>query len=145
MVGGAHGAVAARGRLRWGLVTVAFVGVAAVLLTAAVQDRGTAEITGTLPTRADAQAPARDATSEPDALSDAAALLQQGRVDEARSSIDAVLLRRPDDPDATLLLGIAQRLQGEEDAEATLRRFLELAPDGHPGVRLADDLLDGLP
>jgi cytochrome c-type biogenesis protein CcmH len=45
--------------------------------------------------------------------------------------------RHPDNPDVLLVLGLAENRTGSADADATLRRFLQLAPDSPaaPGVR----------
>jgi hypothetical protein len=40
----------------------------------------------------------------------------------------AVLRQQPDDPDALLVLGLAQRATGSSTATATLRRFVAVAP-----------------
>lgn len=69
-------------------------------------------------------------------------LLRAGDVDAARAEVDRVLAEDADNPDAVLLRGLIQLRQGEPAAHATLRRFLILAPASHPGIELANNLLD---
>ncbi len=71
------------------------------------------------------------------------ALLRSNQPAEAASVARQVLQDRQDDPDALLLLGLALRAENSPEAEPTLRRFLELAPQ-HPAVAEVHDLL-GLP
>ncbi|GAA1801079.1 hypothetical protein GCM10009682_23420 [Luedemannella flava] len=61
------------------------------------------------------------------------ALLRAGRLVEAEAVAARVLDDDPGDPDALLLLGLAQRASGSPKAAATLRRFLRQAPD-HPAA-----------
>lgn len=75
----------------------------------------------------------------------AARLLQEpGGAKEAEALAAGVLDQRGGtDPDALLLLGLAQVTQGEDGGAATLRRYLDVASPGHPGVGLATSLLEG--
>jgi cytochrome c-type biogenesis protein CcmH/NrfF len=65
------------------------------------------------------------------------ALLRAGQPAATAEIAGQVLDRTPDEPQALLLLGLAQRAEGSPEAERTLRRFLSLAPDhaAAPGVR----------
>lgn len=76
------------------------------------------------------------------ALQRAAVLVRTGRAAEALPALADVATRRPDDPDTLLLLGLAQRATGAPDAAATLRRFLQLAPNS-PDAAGVRDLLAG--
>ena len=60
----------------------------------------------------------------------ATVLVRGGSVGEALPVLTALARRHPDDPDTLLVLGNAQDILGRPEAEATLRRYLELAPDG---------------
>jgi cytochrome c-type biogenesis protein CcmH len=70
---------------------------------------------------------------EPDAddvqLLRAMVLVRGGSVGEALPVLSGLAARHPDDPDTLLVLGNAQDILGRPEAEGTLRRFLELAPD----------------
>lgn len=74
----------------------------------------------------------------------ASLLLQEpGGAPEAETLAAGVLDQRGGaDPDALLLLGLAQVTQGEDESLATLRRFLDAAPQDHPGVALATSLVE---
>jgi cytochrome c-type biogenesis protein CcmH len=64
-------------------------------------------------------------------------LVRSGRAAEALPALQELAGRYPDDPDVLLVLGLAQQATGAPEAAATLRRFLDLAPDSPaaPGVR----------
>lgn len=72
----------------------------------------------------------------------AGTLLRAGDPASAGAEAEAVLAAAPDDPDALLLLGIAQAEQGDGTAAASLRRYLDVAPAGHPGREVAAALLE---
>lgn len=57
------------------------------------------------------------------------ALLRADRPAKAAAVAEDVLADRPKEPEAVLLLGLAQRAEHSSAATATLRRFLRLAPD----------------
>ena len=59
----------------------------------------------------------------------AAILVRGGSVGEALPVLSELGVRHPDDPDTLLVLGNAQDILGRPEADVTLRRFLELAPD----------------
>ncbi|MEX2290525.1 MAG: cytochrome c-type biogenesis protein CcmH [Mycobacteriales bacterium] len=59
----------------------------------------------------------------------ASILVRGGSVGEALPVLTDLAARHPDDPDTLLVLGNAQDILGRPEADATLRRFLELAPD----------------
>jgi predicted Zn-dependent protease len=59
----------------------------------------------------------------------AAVLVRGGSVGEALPVLTDLAARHPDEPDTLLVLGNAQDILERPEAEATLRRFLELAPD----------------
>lgn len=67
----------------------------------------------------------------------AGVLVSNGSAREALPEVARLAARYPDDADAVLLLGLTQEELGSSAAEATLRRYLQLAPDGSaaPGVR----------
>jgi cytochrome c-type biogenesis protein CcmH len=71
------------------------------------------------------------------ALLRAGVLVRAGSPAEALPTLQDLAGRYPDNPDVLLILGLAQEGAGAGDATATLRRFLELAPDSPaaPGVR----------
>ncbi|CAN5128144.1 hypothetical protein BH20ACT9_BH20ACT9_03320 [soil metagenome] len=139
--------------LRWAGLAGVFLLALAGLLAVNVAPRGEgAPVTGSLPGQEDASA----AGSELDRLRTAvsqdprdtrtrlvltARLLRAGRTDEARTHIADVLAASPRNPDALLLLGIAQVQRADPGGRSTLRRFLSLAPPDHPGVPVAEGLL----
>ena len=59
----------------------------------------------------------------------AAVLVRGGSIGEALPVLTELAARHPEDADTLLVLGNAQDILGRPEAEATLRRFLELAPD----------------
>jgi cytochrome c-type biogenesis protein CcmH/NrfF len=61
------------------------------------------------------------------------AVLRQGRPAESEGLARELLEEEPDQPDALLLLGLAELGQQEPGGVDTLRRFLAVAPD-HPGA-----------
>ncbi|MGY1886939.1 cytochrome c-type biogenesis protein CcmH [Blastococcus sp. SYSU DS0753] len=75
------------------------------------------------------------------ALSLAFALLRDDRPGEARPVVETVLAEHPEHPEALLMLGSAQHALADDAAAATLRRFLELAPD-HPAADAVRALLE---
>jgi Flp pilus assembly protein TadD len=70
------------------------------------------------------------------------ALIRAGRPDEAASIAARVLSAEPDNSDALLMLGLAQRATGSAQAAATLRRFLRVAPN-HPAASEISGLVSG--
>jgi cytochrome c-type biogenesis protein CcmH len=155
-------AVAMRGRqsrqrisakLRWVGAVAAFVVAVTVALVAATGPREA----GGLPTgdnAASRQQPAtvddldrlraaverepRDITAR---IQLAAALLRAGRPADVAEHLQPVLDERPNEPDAILLLGIAQFQQGNPAASSTLERYLEVAPEDHEGRPVVEELL----
>jgi cytochrome c-type biogenesis protein CcmH len=69
-------------------------------------------------------------------------LVRSGKPAQALPDLTGLDARHPGTPDVLLVLGLAQNRTGAPQGDATLRRFLELAPDSPaaPGVR---HLLDG--
>lgn len=61
------------------------------------------------------------------------ALLRSGRADTATAIADRVVRNAPGDPDALLILGLAQRASSSPDADRTFARFLAVAPE-HPAA-----------
>jgi cytochrome c-type biogenesis protein CcmH/NrfF/uncharacterized protein HemY len=83
-----------------------------------------------------AEAYRRAANQRPDGqirLRQAFALIRAGHPAEAAPIAEQVLAAAPADPDALLVLGLAQRAKGSADATGTLRRFLQVAPT-HPAA-----------
>jgi cytochrome c-type biogenesis protein CcmH len=64
-------------------------------------------------------------------------LVRSGRPADALPTLRQLSTRYPDNPDVLLILGLAQNRTGDAAGAATLRRFLQLAPDSPaaPGVR----------
>jgi cytochrome c-type biogenesis protein CcmH len=64
-------------------------------------------------------------------------LVRSGRAAQALPDLEGLNGRHPDTPDVLLVLGLAENRTGAPAADATLRRFLRLAPDSPavPGVR----------
>ena len=69
-------------------------------------------------------------------------LIRAGQAGEAEQLAAQVLAGQPDAPDALLMLGLAQRQTDPGTADATLRRFLDRAPQ-HPAAPEIRRLLDG--
>ncbi|WP_346619886.1 cytochrome c-type biogenesis protein CcmH [Blastococcus montanus] len=69
------------------------------------------------------------------------ALLRDDRPGEAVPLVETVLAAHPEHPEALLMLGTAERALGDGEAGATLRRFLDLAPD-HPAADAVRALLE---
>lgn len=69
------------------------------------------------------------------------ALLRDDRPGEAVPVVETVLAADPEHPEALLMLGTAERALGHDEAGATLRRFLDLAPD-HPAADAVRALLE---
>jgi cytochrome c-type biogenesis protein CcmH len=69
-------------------------------------------------------------------------LVRSGKPADALPTLTQLGAKYPDNPDVLLILGLAQNRTGDAAGTATLRKFLELAPDSPaaPGVRklLAD-------
>ena len=75
-------------------------------------------------------------------LSLAFALLRDDRPGEAVPLVETILAADPEHPEALLMLGTAERALGDDEGDATLRRFLDLAPD-HPAADAVRALLEG--
>jgi Flp pilus assembly protein TadD len=75
----------------------------------------------------------------------AVVLLQLGDTDGAERHATRVLDDRPDDPEALLLAGLARVAADDPQGQVQLRRFLEVAPAEHPGLAMAQAVLDGDP
>ena len=141
-------------RIRWaGLVGVFLVAATAALTVSIAPRSGTGVLTGQPAQQAEQAADGaqvarlreelrgdpQDATSR---LALAAALLQAGRPADAAAEADKLLDMDPDNLDALVLAGIARLQQGDPDGREALRRFLDAAPDDHPGRPVAESLLD---
>lgn len=61
------------------------------------------------------------------------ALLRAGQPDAATQVANSVEHGAPDNADAVLVLGLAQRASSDPEADQTLSRFLAIAP-GHPAA-----------
>lgn len=136
----------------------AFLIVLAGLLTANVAPRGADELaTGNLPDRGEQASPDREDDGELSQLRAAvendpadtrsrlvlaARLLQSGDAAAARAQAEAVLADDPEQLDARLVLALGQLEEGDPSAVSNLRQFLAAAPDQHPGVELAERLLE---
>lgn len=136
--------------LRWAGVATAFLLAVSGLLAVTTAPRGEGQlITGTLPQREDNgldglyAAVAANPDDRRARLLLASGLLQSGDDARAREEIDTLLAAQPDDPDGLLLLGFLQARQRDPLAQATLRRYLDLAPPEHPGREVATSLLEG--
>ena len=70
----------------------------------------------------------------------AAVLVRGGSVAEALPVLVGLAARHPDDPDTLLVLGNAQDILDRPEAEVTLRRFLELAPDAPAAAAVRERL-----
>ena len=70
----------------------------------------------------------------------AAVLVRGGSIREALPVLTRLAARHPDDPDTLFVLGNAQDILGRPEAETTLRRFLEVAPDA-PAAALVRERL----
>ncbi|MBW3601147.1 MAG: cytochrome c-type biogenesis protein CcmH [Actinobacteria bacterium] len=140
-------------RLRWAGLTSVFLLALVGLLAANVAPRGEgASPTGTLPGQEDVPAASgeldrlraevsQDPGDTRTRLALIGRLLRAGHPEEARAHLADVLDASPGNPDALLLLGIAQVQQADPGARSTLRRFLSVAPPDHPGVPIAEGLL----
>lgn len=146
----------------WGLVGGLFATALVVALGPAVDPRGEGETpTGGIPGQESETAPtgAGDRADEEElaALREAveadpedtrarlmlaARLLERGRTSEAEAQAGEVLAAEPDHPDGLLLVGLARAGQRDPAAETALRRFLDVAPEHHPGVDIARSVLD---
>jgi cytochrome c-type biogenesis protein CcmH len=64
-------------------------------------------------------------------------LVRSGKPADALPTLKQLAARYPDNPDVLLILGLAQNRTGDAAGAATLRTFLQLAPDSPaaPGVR----------
>jgi cytochrome c-type biogenesis protein CcmH len=64
-------------------------------------------------------------------------LVRSGKPADALPTLRGLATRYPDNPDVLLILGLAQNRTGDSGGAATLRHFLQLAPDSPaaPGVR----------
>jgi cytochrome c-type biogenesis protein CcmH/NrfF len=141
--------------LRWAGAGAAFFVAVAIALVAALGPRGADGLpTGDTADSSQQQAAADDLARlraaverEPGDVTArvqlAAALLRAGRPAEVPEHLQPVLDDHPDEPDAILLLGIAQIQQGDPSAPTTLERYLEVAPDDHEGRPVAEELLGG--
>ncbi|WP_066943761.1 cytochrome c-type biogenesis protein CcmH [Microtetraspora fusca] len=69
------------------------------------------------------------------------ALLKAGRPAEAVALLRPLLARSPDDDELLLVLGAAELTADPPAGRRTLRRFLRLAPPGHPAVARVRRLL----
>jgi cytochrome c-type biogenesis protein CcmH/NrfF len=142
----------ARG-LRWVGVVGTFLVAVTVALVAATGPRGAGDLpTGATAASSQQQAAVddldrlqaaverepRDVTAR---IQLAAALLRAGRPAEVAEHLQPVLDEHPNEPDAMLLLGIAQIQQGDPAASTTLERYLEVAPEDHEGRPVAEELL----
>ena len=93
----------------------------------------------------DAAAPtlaARNDSDPANQLRQAFALLRAGHAGEAVSVASQVQSANPDDPNALLILGLAQRAASRPESKDTLTRFLAVAPD-HPAAAEVHRLLGG--
>lgn len=70
----------------------------------------------------------------------AAVLVRGGSVGEALPVLVGLAARHPDDPDTLLVLGNAQDILDRPEADVTLRRFLELAPDAPAAAAVRERL-----
>lgn len=75
-------------------------------------------------------------------LRQAFALLRAERAAEAARIARGVLVDLPEDPEALLVLGLAQRADGSPSATRTLRKFLKRAPE-HPAAPDIRRLISG--
>jgi cytochrome c-type biogenesis protein CcmH/NrfF len=139
--------------LRWFGIIGAFLVVVTVTLVAAVGPRRA----GDVPTGGTASMPEQSASvdqlerlraaveREPGDVTArvqlAAALLRAGRPAEVAAYLQPVLDEHPNEPDAILLLGIAQIQQGDPAGRTTLERYLQVAPGDHQGRPVAEGLL----
>lgn len=141
--------------LRWAGVAAVFFVAVTVALVAAVGPRGAGDQpTGDTVASSPQQAAVDDVDRRRAAVERepgdvtarirlAAALLRAGRLGEVADHLQPVLDEHPNEPDAILLLGIAQIQQGDPAAPTTLQRYLEVAPEDHEGRPVAEELLGG--
>ncbi len=159
--------------VRWAAVSTALALAVGVLMATTLDKRGAGEqVTGTVPAAAgtDSTSPpgaaASDQTDQRDGadaarldelraavkrtpkdprprLALASTAFELGRWDVVRVQARAVLDRQPRNVDALLLRGLAPSSPDDAAARASLRRFVRLAPPRHPGIALAEKILDG--
>jgi cytochrome c-type biogenesis protein CcmH len=147
-------------RVRWAGVVGVFLVAATTALTVSIVPRGRdgpltgqpAQPIGQTADPADRADPAEVARLREEVRRDpgdgqsrlllAAALLQAGRPADADAEADTLLDMDPDNLDALVLAGIAKLQQGDPAGRELLRRFLDAAPDDHPGRPVAEGLLD---
>ncbi|WP_341251322.1 cytochrome c-type biogenesis protein CcmH [Euzebya pacifica] len=83
-----------------------------------------------------------DPADIPARLALAGRLIENGDAAEARVQAQTVLDQQTDHPDGLLLLGLAMVAGSSPGASQALQRFLDTAPDEHPGIPLARSLLE---
>ena len=156
--------------VRWAAVSTAMALAVGVLMATTLDKRGAGElVTGTVPAAAGADAQSSPGAGAPDQADQAAAArleelrtavkkapkdprprlalastaFELGQWDVVRVQARAVLDRQPRNVDALLLRGLAPSSPDDTAARASLRRFVKLAPPQHPGIALAEKILDG--
>ncbi len=157
--------------LRWAAVGTALAVAVGLLMATTLDKRGAGElVTGTVPAAAgdEAGSPRAPAAGEPDQENGGSARLDElrsavakapedtrarlalastafelGQWDVVRVQARAVLDRQPRNVDALLLRGLTPSSADDRAARASLRQFVDLAPAQHPGLTLAEKILDG--